>query len=235
MIDYSKWERMIEEMKRYNPNHDGKTGKFTSGGGSGGSSSNSSSSSSSSKETSSFTDSKGNKITVQKRSGTEFQKDLKQAKASQPDKMKWRVDDTSHSAADYNKMKCYKTSNGSTIAITNDGDIVSVCSKINENGNKDSARALMEYAVSKGGKKLDSFDGNFDFYTKMGFEPVSWTKFDTKYAPDGWKSSRDRKEPVVFFKYTGKTNSIDAETFYKNVKASKDYDTAQSIRDKEIK
>ena len=60
-IDYSKYENLIEDLKnisneieaRYNPNHDGKTGRFSFGGGGGGSSSGSSSSSGSGKSGSS--------------------------------------------------------------------------------------------------------------------------------------------------------------------------------------
>ena len=60
-IDYSKYENLIENLKnisneieaRYNPNHDGKTGRFSFGGGGGGSSSGSSSSSGSGKSGSS--------------------------------------------------------------------------------------------------------------------------------------------------------------------------------------
>ena len=60
-IDYSKYENLIKDLKvvseileiRYNPNHDGKTGRFSFGGGGGSSSSSSSSGSGSSKSGSS--------------------------------------------------------------------------------------------------------------------------------------------------------------------------------------
>lgn len=105
-----------------------------------------------------------------------------------------------------------------------------------------SGHELLEEAVKAGGKKLDSFDGNFAFYLRNGFEPVSWTAFDENYAPKGWMKGRDRPEPVVFFKYTGKKYSkqskdfweIKKAQFYKKVKMSKDYDEAMSKRDKEI-
>lgn len=98
----------------------------------------------------------------------------------------------------------------------------------------------MEKAVKAGGKKLDSYDGNFKFYLKNGFEPVSWVKFDPSYKIKGRRKGRDAEEPIVFFKYTGKkVTSRDAfvlvrKQFYEKVKPSKDYDTAMAIRDKEV-
>ena len=98
----------------------------------------------------------------------------------------------------------------------------------------------MKKAVKAGGKKLDSYDGNFKFYLKNGFEPVSWVKFDPSYKIKGRRKGRDAEEPIVFFKYTGKkVTSRDAfvlvrKQFYEKVKPSKDYDTAMAIRDKEV-
>lgn len=44
----------------------------------------------------------------------------------------------------------------------------------------------------------------FNFYIKNGFEPVSYTPFDEKYALEGWKKELDKPEPVIFYKHTGK-------------------------------
>ena len=104
-------------------------------------------------------------------------------------------------------------------------------------------KELLDMAVKAGGKKLDSFSGNFGFYVTNGFEPVSWTPFDLKYKPSGWNAKRDKQEPVIFFKYTGKKYKkhttafweVREQNFYKKVKASKDYDTAMAVRDKEVK
>ena len=95
---------------------------------------------------------------------------------------------------------------------------------------------LLASAVKAGGKKLDSYSGNFDFYVKNGFEPISWCKFDEKYAPEGWKKDIDKPEPIIFFKYVGIGNvkNTDAEEFYKNIKFSTDYDEAQFVRDAEV-
>lgn len=214
-----------EREMRFNPNHDNK-GRFApkNGGGGGGFSN----------KTVDFTDSKGHNIKAAQVSGEQFVSALKKAKASQPADKRWRVDDYSHGADDYDGMQAYATENGSTIAITKDGDIVSVATNADA-PNKDSGRALMEFAVQNGGTKLDSYEGNHGFYTKMGFEPVSWTPFDEKYAPPGWEKGRDAAEAVIFYKYTGKVTTEPAKAFRIRVPASKDYDTAQAVRDNEVK
>ncbi|MGI6157667.1 MAG: hypothetical protein ACOYH4_04260 [Saccharofermentanales bacterium] len=60
----------------------------------------------------------------------------------------------------------------------------------------------MDEAVRQGGLKLDTYEGNYVFYRKCGFEPVSWTKFY-----DAWRQMtgnlNNRKENIIFFKYTG--------------------------------
>ena len=184
-------------------------------------------------KTEKFTDSKGNIIEIRSANPKEFKKALDEAKKSRPKDDAWRVDNTSHTELDYSKDKLFVTKNGSTVAITSDGDIISVCSNIK--GKKDSTRALMEYAVKNGGTKLDSYDGNFGFYTHIGFEPVSYCKFDINYAPNDWRKGIDSQEPIVFFKYKGNVVPITKESFYKKTKMSKDYDTAMKKRDKEVK
>lgn len=179
-----------------------------------------------------FTDSKGNTHEFEETKPEDFKKALDEAKASQPDNKKWRVDNTSHSLEDYASDKLFRTKNGSTVAITPDGDIISVCSKA---GIKGEGRAMLEFAVQHGGKKLDSYDGNFEVYTHLGFEPVSWTPFNEEYAPDDWKKGRDANEPVVFFRYVGKEVNITKEDFYKKVKPDEDYDVAMNKRDKRLR
>ena len=98
-----------------------------------------------------------------------------------------------------------------------------------------SGRDLLAYAVKNGGKKLDAFSGLYGFYVKCGFEPVSWTPFDERYAPPGWDKNRDEPEPVIFWKYTGKqTKYKNSDEFLNDVKPSKDYNEAKSLRDKEL-
>lgn len=146
----------------------------------------------------------------------------------------WRVD--SPSAEEFDEYhpgaKKYITQGGSTFAVTSDGDIVGVCKKP---GDSKSGTDLLKMAVANGGKKLDAFSKLYDFYSKNGFEPVSWTPFDKEYAPPGWKPGYE-EEPVIFWKYTGNRTSYKGlNDFLNSVEASADYDTAKNIRDKELK
>ena len=86
-----------------------------------------------------------------------------------------------------------------------------------------------------GGKKLDSYEGNHEFYVKNGFEPVSWVKFDEQYAPHDWAKGRDDAENIIFYKYTGRKNTITKDDFFKKVKPSADYDTPMKTRDASLR
>ena len=126
------------------------------------------------------------------------------------------------------------TKNGSTIAIRDDGGIISVCA--NNSGNvKDRSSSLLKFATTKGGTKLDSFAGNYEFYRHCGFEPVSHVKFNEEYAPSNWVKGRDEAENVIFFKYTGKQSKYGTkDDFYDNVPpvtGDDSYDKAYAIRD----
>ena len=126
------------------------------------------------------------------------------------------------------------TKNGSTIAIRDDGDIISVCA--NNSGNvKDSSSSLLKFATTKGGTKLDSFDGNYKFYRHCGFEPVIHVKFNEEYAPSGWVKERDALEHVIFFKYTGRQSRYrEPKQFYEAVSpvtGENAYGKAYTIRD----
>ncbi len=150
----------------------------------------------------------------------------------------WRVDST-YTDNDYEHMDCFTTQGGSAVAV-HDGDIVSVCANPNDKTTR--GRDLLSHAVSMGGKKLDAFGKLYGFYIKNGFEPVSWCEFDENYAPDGWTKGRDDPEPVIFFKYTGRSRDEIANDFgndhyeyVKRVDASADYDAAKEVRDKSLK
>ena len=118
------------------------------------------------------------------------------------------------------------------MAVTKSGDIISVCRNPDD---KTHGNELLKMAVANGGKKLDAYSGIFGFYTKCGFEPVSWCEFDEQYAPPDWVKGRDNPEPVIFYKYTGNTSGFgSAQEFFKAVKPSSDYDAAQSARDSSI-
>ena len=146
----------------------------------------------------------------------------------------WRVD--SPSAEEFDEYhpgaKKYITQGGSTFAVTSDGDIVGVCRK---KGDSKRGHDLLKIAVANGGKKLDSYEGNHKFYTRNGFEPVSWCKWDDEFTPPGWKAGRDEKEDVIFYKYVGKPISESIEDFKARVPVSADYGAAQKLRDEGIK
>ena len=148
----------------------------------------------------------------------------------------WRVsayNDGEHFAEEHPGAKMYSTDGGSTIAVTSDGDIVGVCHHAEDKGSR--GKDLLEFAVKNGGKKLDAYQGLFGFYTKCGFEPVSWCEWDEQWAPDDWKKGRDDAEHIIFYKYTGKKSKYsNAAEFLKAVKPSADYGAAKDVRDSEV-
>lgn len=134
---------------------------------------------------------------------------------------------------------CHITAGGSVAAVTADGDIVSVCGMP---GDSVRGKDLLAQAVAAGGTKLDSYDGNHGFYVSQGFEPVSWCKWSDEYAPPGWNSTRDAREDIVFYKYTGNKQKLETgedkkhlAAFKAKIAVSDDYNTAQSVRDSAIK
>lgn len=166
-----------------------------------------------------------------------FAKSLKTAydkmEETAPEKA-WRV--TVHSRQEleeeYPGAKLHITDGGSTVAVTKDGDIISVCGNP---GDKLRGKDLLKLAVENGGKKLDSYSGNHGFYVKCGFEAVSWCEFDEQYAPPGWVKGRDKPEPVIFYKYTGQSNqSRNEQDIFNSIPASADYDSAQAARNQSI-
>lgn len=164
-----------------------------------------------------------------------FRKNLVRAKESTPEEDRWRVD--VHEEAEYGKDKRFTTKGGSCIAVEPNGNIISLCK---QSGDIVHGGDLVKHAVLNGGNRLDAYSGLYVFYLKQGFEPVSWVEFDENFAPEGWDVKRDGKEPILFYKYTGKIPKTPEdleplEAFQKRVPRSKDYDTAMAMRDKEIK
>lgn len=212
---------IIHEIKKYNPYH-GKDGRFASkngGAGTGG-------------------------VAAAGTAGGEFgNSDIKtfagaveNARESCNEDIRWRV--TAHTEQElkneYPGAKLHVTKGGSTVAVATDGDIISVCKKAGDNTR---GKDLMKLAVENGGTKLDSFDGNHNFYTKCGFEPVSWTPFNKEYAPPGWKEGQHQPESVIFYKYTGKQCKVTKEEFLSKTKpfeGEDGYYNAMVARDKSV-
>ena len=167
-----------------------------------------------------------------------FAKALKAAKDSRKGGDAWRVTamDKAKLKEWHPKAKLHVTDGGSTIALDN-GDIISACKK---KGDSMTGRDLIAFAVKNGGKKLDSYAGNHDFYVSCGFEPVSWCKWDRAYEDgakeQGWDPKLNKREAIVFYKYVGpgKVKNTDLMKFKKRNKASADYDKAMEKRDAEV-
>lgn len=161
----------------------------------------------------------------------EFHAIISEAKQSNPPETRWRVD--VHDAGDYGDDELFVTEGGSTIAVEPDGNIISVCK--NKSDTQTRGADLLRKAISEGGDRLDAFGKDlYKFYTRNGFEPVSYTTFKEEYAPEGWQKGRDNPEPVIFYKYTGNQPDTSYEDFLRKIQPSSDYDEAKSIRDKEM-
>ncbi len=186
---------------------------------------------------------------------------LRSAKATRPDKDRFRVTDYG-TAEDFMEEHpdaiCHVSAGGSTCAVTPDGDIVAVCKKRGDHTT--TGEDLLALAVAAGGKKLDSYDGNHEFYNSHGFVPVSWCKWYDGAADEGWlnKDWREanglpeditteqlqaipdsqlkyKREDVVFYKYVGpQCPTISLEEFKATVPASDDYDAAKDARNNSL-
>lgn len=167
----------------------------------GGSSNNANESSNEYKE---FTSSKGTKIEVREvTDAREFIKLLRENKEFIDDDKKWRVDAPvgEQDVLDWIKyhegVKMYVTPNGTTGAVMPNGDMIALSS-----GKKGEGSAMFEWQIQNGGRFLDSYDGNYGLYRKLGFEPVSYTPFNADYAK-GWDPNINKPEDVVFMVYGG--------------------------------
>lgn len=169
----------------------------------------------------------GNRDKLKKPKPKEFRDKLKQAKESNPPQTRWRVD--IHEEDDYADDKLFVSEGGSCVAIEPNGNIISVC-----RNQSDTIRGkdLLRKAIENGGDRLDAFGEDlFDFYTRNGFEPVSYTKFNEEYAPEGWEKGRDKKEDIVFYRYTGEKTNLSFEDFINKTEPSQDYEEAARLRD----
>lgn len=160
-----------------------------------------------------------------------FAKSIKLAKETVDASVAWRV--TSHVAKEYKHTKNYVSKGGSTFAIADDGDIISVCK---HRGDTLSGKDILKEAVKQGGVKLDSYGGNHKFYQQCGFEPVSWCRWEDKHAPEDWNENFDR-EHIIFYKYTGKVpDRIETPNeFFRRMKPSIDYDAAYKVRENSLR
>ena len=179
------------------------------------------------------------RIGLKKTTPDKFLTAINIAKNNQDKGKAWRVQPHDEYSG---KDKLFITKGGSTIAVTEDGDIISVCKN---KGDKTFASELLQIAVNQGGVKLDSYIGNHDFYTKNGFEPVSWCEWDDEYKPPDWNENRDKREPIIFYRYVGHPVTETAQQFMSRVPPSRgidpktgkpdNYSAAFDARDSKIK
>ena len=134
---------------------------------------------------------------------------------------------------DLKGSKIYRTSTGGGFAIKPDGDIVGVFEPKPNGG----SYAMLQLAVSQGGKKLDAYNTYLPkVYGTIGFKPVAKIAWNEKFAPEGWSKETFKKynngEPeIVFFVY-------DKDYFggvdIKALPTSENYEEAVAIQDKAL-
>lgn len=111
-----------------------------------------------------------------------------------------------HSVEEYQEMRhLFITEDGTAgIAITKDNNIVSV---FNGGEKRGVLKTLLPAAIDAGGRKLDNYNisGLSALYELYGFNPISKTEFNSKFAPDDWNYARDGEPDIVFWIHNGDT------------------------------
>lgn len=184
-------------------------------------------------------------VRMKKVTSKEFSVAVSKAKNSHSTLDKWRITASDAGHYDETESECYVSQNGDTVAVTSKGDIISVCTNLPSIKGRGSK--LMQFAIEHGGDRLDSYAGNHRFYTKCGFEPVSWTPFNAQFA-DGWEESGCEPEHVIFYRYVGEGNvnprycgEFGLLNFYEDTKntarftGENGYEQAENYRDSVIK
>ena len=118
---------------------------------------------------------------------------------------------TQHETEEYDGMKKYLSADGGVgVAVTEDGNIVSVFKNPDVNTGKGSVSSILFTALENGGKKLDNFNSKklSQLYLQHGFVPVARIAFNDDYAPDGWNYERDGRPDILFWVHNG--DSADA-------------------------
>ena len=126
----------------------------------------------------------------------EFCEVLKEAKSSIDEWIAWRVQTYDPKYYESANAKCYITERGSTIAVAQDGEILSFC---RHNDDKIRGNELVYFARDElGGNHLECYEAFEDFYQKCGFQEIYRLKWDDRMAPKDWKPEFG-KEDIVFF------------------------------------
>lgn len=108
---------------------------------------------------------------------------------------------------EYKNSRLFLTDDGKAgVAITKDGDIISVFSY---GEGKNRVAQLLVNAVKDGGVSLDHYDTRLtDIYSQFGFVPVARVKFDRSEAPKTWdyelyKDYNNGEPDVIAMAYNG--------------------------------
>ena len=135
--------------------------------------------------------------------GSAFRKIIEAEKQKNP--KGWIVSehplDTNEEGVGYNQCKCYITADGkSGVAVTEDGDIISLFSSSDSKTEGRRMEKLIAWAIANGGRKCDCFANGTDgglvsLYALFGGKPISQTPFNEEFAPEGWDG--ESRGPVV--------------------------------------
>ena len=118
---------------------------------------------------------------------------------------------TQHDLTEYEGMRTFTNTNGSVgVAVTEDGDIVSVFKNTAKSKDKGAISSILFTALENGGKKLDNFNSPAlsGFYLQHGFVPVARIAFNDDYAPDGWNNERDGRPDILFWVHNGDSADV---------------------------
>ena len=146
---------------------------------------------------------------------------------------------TAHDVSEYGDMKMFLSDdNGVGVAVTKDGDIVSVFKNPNISKARKAVSSILLTAIDNGGVKLDNYNGELSrMYLAHGFIPVARTAFVDEYAPSDWNYERDGRPDIIFWMHNGN----DVETVARNIGTQEmpdlkalplmEYDEAAAYRD----
>ncbi len=146
---------------------------------------------------------------------------------------------TAHDVSEYGDIKMFlDDDNGVGVAVTKDGDIVSVFKNPNISKSRKAVSSILLTAIDNGGVKLDNYNGGLSqMYLNHGFIPVARTAFVDEYAPSDWNYERDGRPDIIFWMHNGN----DVETVARNIGTQEmpdlkalplmEYDEAAAYRD----
>ena len=102
-----------------------------------------------------------------------------------------------YSAEEVNGHQFYLSKDGEAgVGISNTGEIVNL---FNNSRIKGIGKEALDFAISKGGRRLDCYDGYLtDYYSKHGFKETGREAWNDKYAPKNWDYKKDGTPDVVY-------------------------------------